>query len=293
MDQLESMAVFVQVAEKKSFATAAAALDLSATMVANHVRALEARLGTRLIERTTRRHMLTDVGAAYLERCRDILASVEAADGVAEAVRTQPTGVLRVTAPVTYGAHRLIPVIADYCQRFPEVHVELDLNDRVVDLEEEGFHIGLRSGRIRNERLVSLPLRQSTMMAAANPAYLERHGVPQHPADLRAHNCLAFAIWGRNHIWSFTRSGETVAVPVNGRLTVNSGQALLQAALACLGVIVQADVLLEQAFARGTLVRLLPEWELPTRPICLVYSPRTPRNAKLNSFVEFVAAQLA
>ena len=292
MDQLSSMAVFVRVAEAKSFAAAAAALDLSATMVANHVRALEDRLGARLIERTTRRQTLTDIGLAYLERCREILASVKAADGVADAVRTQPSGELRVTAPVTYGTYRLVPAIAAYTRRFPKVRVELDLNDRAVDLEEEGFHVGIRSSRVSSERLVSLPLSASTMMAAASPGYLEQQGIPQHPADLRAHNCLVFTAWGAAAAWRFTRNGDTVTVPLRGCLTVNNGQALLQAATAGMGVIVQADVLLERAFKQGRLVRLLPEWELPTRPTQLVYPRRAPPTAKRRTFVEFVSARL-
>jgi len=292
MDRLSSMAVFVRVADAKSFAAAAETLGLSPTMVANHVRALEAHLGARLIERTTRRQALTDIGVAYLERCREVLASVEAADGVAEAARTRPEGVLRVTTSVSYGAHRLVPVIADYCRAFPAVHVELDLNDRIVDLEEEGFHAGIRSGRTPDERLNALPLKPSTMWAAASPAYLERRGAPHHPAELVDHACLAFTVWGAGHAWRFMRDGETVAVPIAGPFTVNSGQALLQAALTGLGVIVQADVLLEAAIESGALVRILPDWELPTRPIRLVYRRRPPPSAKLRSFVAFIGERL-
>lgn len=292
MDRFASMSVFVRVAEAKSFAAAAATLKLSPTMVANHVRSLEAHLGARLIERTTRRHTLTDIGAAYLERCKDVLASLEAAEGVAEAARTCPEGVLRITAPVSYGAHRLAPLISDYCRAFPQVRVDLGLNDRVVDLEEEGFHVGIRSGRILGERLVTVPLRHSVMRAAASPAYLHEYGTPLHPDDLASHNRLAFAAWGANHAWRFTRDDKTIAVPVRGGFTANNGQALLHAALGGMGVIVQADVLLDAPIASGALVRLLPDWELPTRPIHLIYARRTQPSAKLRSFVAFVAANI-
>ena len=292
MDRLTSMTVFVRVAEAKSFAAAAATLDLSPTMVANHVRALEAHLGARLIERTTRRQTLTDIGAAYLERCREVLASVEAADGVAEAAQTRPEGVLRVTASVSYGAHRLVPVIADYCRAFPAVHVELDLNDRVVNLEEEGFHAGIRSGRTISKRLNAVALKPSTMWAAASPAYLEKRGKPRHPSELAEHDCLAFTVWGPGHAWRFTRDGKTVTIPIAGPLTVNSGQALLQAALAGLGIIVQPDVLLETAIESGALIRILPRWELPTRPIQLICPRRAPPSAKLRSFLAFVGGRL-
>lgn len=183
-------------------------------------------------------------------------------------------------------------VIADYCRAFPAVQIELDLNDRVVNLEDEGFHVGIRSGPMPEGRLDVVMLRSSAMWAAASPAYLARLGTPRCPADLADHACLAFTVWGANHSWRFTRRGETQAVPVEGPLTVNNGQGLLQAALAGLGVIVQADVLLEAPVAAGVLVRLLPDWELPTRPLHLVTSRRAPPSAKLRSFVDFVCARL-
>ena len=290
MDRLASMSVFVRVAEVGSFA--AAATDMSATMVAKHIRALEGHLGARLIERTTRRQSLTDIGHAYLERCRDVLSSLEAADGVAEAVRRTPEGTLRVTAPVSYGAHRLVPAIADYCRAFPRVHIDLDLNDRVVDIEEEGFHVGIRSGRDVDGRLVAVPLRPSLMWAAASPGYIARCGRPEAPADLTTHTCLAFSVWGPDHRWRFTRGGETAAVPVTGPVTANSGQALLQAALCDLGVIVQADLLLHQAITDGALVRLFPDWDLPGRPVHLVHARRRAPSAKVRSFVDFAVGRL-
>ncbi len=292
MDRLTSMAVFVRVAEAKSFAAAAETLDLSPTMVANHIRALESHLGARLIERTTRRQALTDIGVAYLERCREVLTIVEAADGIAEATRTQPEGLLRVTASVTYGAHRLTPVIADYCRAWPAVQVELDLNDRIVDLEEEGFHAGIRSGVVHGARLTATMLKPSEMWVAASPGYLEQHGVPCRPSDLANHACLAFMVWGPNPSWRFTRDGEAQTVPIQGPLIINNGQGLLQAALAGLGVIVQADALLEAPIKAGGLIRLMTDWDLPKRPLHLVTPRRAPSSAKLRSFIDFVRNRL-
>lgn len=292
MDRLTSMTVFVRVTEARSFAKAAAGLGMSPTMVAKHIRALEMHLGARLIERTTRTQSLTDIGHAYLERCRDVLTSLDAADTVVEEARTSPEGTLRVTAPVTYGAHRLIPVIAEYCRVFSGVDIDLELNDRVVDLEEEGFHVGIRSGSGIDGRLVAAPLAPSAMWAAASPDYLERNGRPVHPAELRDHACLSFSVWGPDHRWRFTRLGETESVPVRGQITVNSGQALLQAALAGMGVIVQADLLLHPSIASGALVRLFSDWALPSRPMHLVYARRRVRSAKLRTFVDFVSRRL-
>lgn len=294
MDTLTSMAVFIEVVEKKSFAAAATSFSMSTTMVANHVRALEARVGARLLERTTRRHWLTDAGAAYLERCREVLASAEAADRVVDELHDAPRGILRVTAPVSYGAHRLAPVVAAYMQRHPEVQVELHLHDRVVDLADEGFDAAIRSGPVEHSaaELVARPLLPSRLLVAAAPAYLRRHGTPGKPEDLAKHNCLGFMAWSKPYEWRFSRNGATVRVKVGGSFVSNNGQALLAAALEGAGIIAQADVLLDEAVANGSLVRLLPQWELPERAIHLLRRPNARPSAKLRSFIDFVAARL-
>ncbi|KAF0811816.1 HTH-type transcriptional regulator DmlR [Andreprevotia sp. IGB-42] len=292
MDKLTSMAVFVQVVEKGSFAAAAEGFGLSTTMVANHVRALEQQLGARLLERTTRRHKLTEVGSVYLERCREVLAAAAAAERVAETLKMAPQGTLRVTAPVSYGAHRLVPVIAGYMAAYPQVRVELTLNDRVVDLLEEGFEVAIRSGVLDNTNLIARPLQQSRMLAVASPDYLQRHGTPGHPDELVSHACLGFMPWGRSHTWRFSLDGQTVHVPVQGGFLANNGQALRTAALCGMGIVVQADVLLDDAIASGQLVQLLPEWALPLRDIHIVRTRDLQPTPKLRSFVDFVVEQL-
>lgn len=293
MDKLRAMEVFVATVDAGSFAAAAEVLDLSAVMVGKHIRTLETQLGARLLERTTRRHALTEIGTAYLERCRDVLASVHTADRVAESLRSMPQGVLRVTAPVAYGAHKLTPVIGDYIAAYPLVQVDLNLSDRVVDLVEEGFDCGIRSGAAVDERLIARPLALARMFAVASPAWVARHGQPKHPSDLEAFPLLSHAAWGPTHAWRFTRDSRTVRVPVRGPLTTNNSEALLAAAMAGVGVIVQADALLELAIASGRVVQLLSEWELPTRPIYIVRMPEARPSAKVRTFFDFVAARLS
>ena len=293
MDRFTSMAVFVRVAEKGSFAAAAAEFGLSATMVANHVRSLEDALAARLLDRTTRRHALTEIGAAYLERCRDVLASVQAADHVAEALRAVPQGLLRVSAPVSWGTHRLVPVLGDYLARHLGVRVDLSLNDRVVDLAEEGFDCAFRSGDLAGDTpLVARPLRRARMRVAASPAYLERQGIPRTPQELAGHALLGFSPWGAVPVLRFQRAHERVHVPVRGPLAINNGQALLAAALAGIGVAVQADALLDPAIARGELVELLADWSLPSRALHVLRLPEARPSAKLRSFVDFVVERL-
>lgn len=292
MDKLRAMQVFVTVVDTGSFAAAAQALELSAVMVGKHIQALERQLGARLLDRTTRRQHLTEFGSAYVERCRDVLASVRAADGVADALRATPEGLLRVTAPVTYGAYRVAPIVAAYLAAHAGVRVDLHLNDRVVDLVQEGFDCGIRSGPLADDSLIARPLSLARMLAVASPSWVTRHGLPRHPSELEGLPLLGFAVWGRDHHWRFRRGDEWVQVPVRGPLTANNGQALLNAAVAGLGVAVQTDALLLPALEAGQLVQLLPDWELPTRPIHIVRPPQARPSAKVRTFVDYVVQQL-
>lgn len=291
-DKLRSMQVFVAAATAVSLAAAGRQLGMSAVMVGKHVRALEQQLGARLLERTTRNLTLTEIGASYLERCRDVLASVEAADQVAETLRAVPQGSLRITAPVAYGAQRLAPVVSAYTAAFPLVRIELLLNDRVVDMAEEGIDIAIRSGKLADTGLIARPLARSRMLAAASPDYLARHGTPRHPADLERHNCLAFDTWGPDHRWRFSQGDTTVAVHARGNFVSNHGHALLAAGLAGMGIVMQNDALLAAHLGSGALVQLLPAWELPSRAVHIVRRPEPRPSAKVRSFVDFALARL-
>ncbi|HJV01696.1 MAG TPA: LysR substrate-binding domain-containing protein [Burkholderiaceae bacterium] len=291
-DKLRSMQVFVVAATANSLAAAGRQLDMSAVMVGKHVSALERQLGARLLERTTRKLTLTEIGASYLERCRDVLASVEAADQVAETLRAVPQGSLRVTAPVAYGAQRLVPVIHAYTTTYPLVHVDLVLNDRVVNLAEEGIDVAIRSGKLADTGLIARPLARSRMLAAASPDYLRHHGVPRHPLDLEQHNCLSFDTWGVDHRWRFSQGETMVAVRARGNFISNHGHALLAAGLAGMGVVMQNDALLTEHLLSGALVHLLPDWELPSRAVHIVRRPEPRPSAKVRSFVDFALARL-
>ncbi|MEO5795747.1 MAG: LysR substrate-binding domain-containing protein [Rhodoferax sp.] len=291
-DKLRSMQVFVVAATAESFAAAGQLLDLSAVMVGKHVRALEQQLGARLIERTTRKQSLTEIGSSYLERCREVLASVEAADQVAESLRSAPQGSLHISAPVAFGVYCLTPLISAYVAAFPAVQIQLSLNDRVVDMAEEGIDVALRSGTVTDTALVARALRPIEIWAAASPAYLERRGVPRNAADLLQHECLALASWGNKPQWRFSRGSALVNVPVKGAFISNNGQALLAAAIGGMGVAVQAEYLLRSAVDTGQLVRLLPDWQLPLRAMHIVRRAERQPSAKLRSFIDFTLARL-
>ena len=190
MDKIDSMRVFVRVADLGSFAAAAKALDMSPTMAAKHVQEIEARLGARLIHRTTRRQSLTEVGRVYLERSKGLLADFDATEASATEQQAEPRGLLRVTAPVVLGTHGLAPLLGEFMALCPQVSVELALHDRVVDLVDEGFDVALRSGPLPDSGFVARPLAPLRMLLCASPAYLREHGTPRLPAELAKHECL-------------------------------------------------------------------------------------------------------
>jgi DNA-binding transcriptional LysR family regulator len=290
MDLLESMRVYVAAVDKGSLSAAATACGISSTMAGNHLRALETRLGARLLNRTTRRQHLTAFGEDYYVRCKEILRLVSETDAQAENLQMAPTGTLRITAPVSFGTGALMPALAVYLERHPEVSVDLTLSDRVMDLMEEGFEAAIRVGQLPDSALVARPLSPYRLMICASPEYLARRGTPSAPKDLARHECLSFsptalAPWRlKNH------DGES-RIAVSGRLMVNNGEALRVAALNGMGIVLQPAILLEADVKAGRLVQLFPSYELPSRPMSVVFLPDRYRSSKLRSFVDFMVEQ--
>lgn len=288
MDRLQSMGIFVQVVELGSFAAAAKAANLSATMIAKHVSALEKRLGSRLLYRTTRRHGLSEVGKLYYDRCKSLLADVEAAESSVSLLQGAPRGTLRITAPVSFGTRRLAPALAEFLRLYPDVTVDLSLSDRVVDLVEEGTEVAIRIGHLADSRLVARPLPSYRSLLCAAPVYLRRCGTPKSPPDLASHACLGFSYSQSRGRWRLIHGREERVIHYTPRLVANNGEALRQAALAGAGVVMQPEVLLADDVKAGKLVRLLPIWTLPERPMHLVHAKDRQMTPKLQRFIEFV-----
>lgn len=288
MDLLDSMKVYVLAVEKGSLSAAAAACDISATMAGNHVRALEQRLGMQLLHRTTRRQSLTAFGEDYYARCKEILRLVAETEAQAQNMQLAPAGKLRVSAPVTFGTEGLVPALPAYLARYPDVSVELDLSDRVVDLMEEGFEAAVRIGQLPADApLVARPLGRYRFMICASPDYLARRGTPARPDDLAGHDCLSFSP-SLLAAWRLQRGDEDLRIPVAGRVQVSQGQGLRMAALHGIGIVLQPAILLEAEVRAGRLVQLFPDYELPSRPMHLVYLPDRYRSTKLRSFVDYL-----
>jgi DNA-binding transcriptional LysR family regulator len=293
MDRLSSMHAFVMAAELGSYARAAERLNMSAQMVAKHVAALVQRLGARLLNRTTRRQSLTELGHAYYERCKHILTEAEAADSLAQIMNDTPRGKLRVTAPVTFGSYSLMPLITAFLRDNPDVEVDLHLTDRFVDLVEEGYEAAFRIGPLATTGLTARPLAPYRLVVCAAPAYLAVRGTPQCPADLAQHECLGYAFWSRpaDREWVFHQGATPYTVQVASRLQINESRALMSAALDGFGIVLGAEDFLRPALARGELVRVLSAFEAPSRPMHLVYTANRQRTAKLRRFVEAVLAR--
>ncbi|WP_420971105.1 LysR family transcriptional regulator [Bradyrhizobium sp. B120] len=294
MDRLASMAAFVKAAEVGSFAAAASALRMSPQMIAKHVTWLETRLGTRLLNRTTRRQSLTDIGKAYYDRCKLVLADADWADSLADEARGAPRGRLRVNAPLSFGAQSLTPVIARYLRQYPRVEVDLVLSDRFVDLVEEEFEAVFRIGPLADSSFMARELAPFRLVTCASPDYLRERGVPATPFDLDAHECLAYASTSGPiaNTWRFVRDEETYTVEVKHRLLVNDAKALLVAALNGFGIAFIAEDLAREGLRSGHLTKVLPDYEPPSRPIHVIYHPDRQQTPKLKSFISAVVSEL-
>ncbi|WP_295472887.1 LysR family transcriptional regulator [uncultured Pseudomonas sp.] len=298
MDLFQAMSVFVKVVESGSMTAAARECAISTTMVGNHLRALEQRLGVGLLKRTTRRQRLTEFGEAYYQRCTEVLGLVADSEQLAEQTVGEPIGTLRITAPLTFGSERLAPALHGFHQRYPRIRLDVMLSNQRTDLLESGFDAGIRMGTLPSStRLVARPLQDYTLTICAAPAYLARHGTPQVPEALSQHACLAFAYpagddWSTvERKWRLHGMDGEIEVPVSGPLTLNNTAALYQAARSGMGIVMLPDALVEEDLARGRLIALLPEYGLPSRPMHLIYPQDRYRLPKLRAFVDYVLEQ--
>jgi len=295
LDRVTGLEVFVTVAASGSLSAAARALNMSQTMATKHVAALEQHLGVKLFHRSTRRLSLTEAGRNYRESVGRILADIEAADDAVSADRFEPRGTLRINAPVSFGARQIAPLLDELTRRHPHLTVELGLNDRLVDLAEEGWDLAVRIGTLESSALMARKLAPCRTVVTASPAYLKTHGMPKRAADLSAHNCLGYTLSrtaGADR-WPFGAKGETLVV-VSGNMRSNNGDALRAAAVAGQGIIYQPTFIVADDLRAGTLVAL--ELDKPTYEFAGIYAVYLPdRNppAKLRAFIEFLAQRFA
>ncbi len=292
MDLYRSMQVFVEIVQSGSMSAAAPKLGMSSAMVGQYCASLEKRLGTRLLNRTTRRQNLTSFGLSYFDQCKDILNRVELSELEAEALQNEALGKLRVTAPLTFGVSMLMPALKYYRQIAPKVELDIVLTDRNVDLIEECFDIAFRIGDLPDSRLIARKLMPYTMSICAAPSYLAVQGVPNHPSDLLNHEVVSFASVS-GVAWTLSKGEEQVDVLPSSKIVVNSGHALLASARAGLGIVMQPTILLSDDISEGNLVPLLCDWELGERHVSLLYYRDQHMTQRMRSFISFAVKKLS
>lgn len=288
MDVLTEFVTFARVIEEGGFTKAAARLAMSKSAVSKHVARLEDHLGARLLERTTRRVRPTEAGARLYERCQRILLELEAAELEAGALQTTPSGLLRVSVGVSLGQDRLAPALPALLERCPDLRVEMVLNDRFVDLVEEGYDVALRIGRLVDSSLIARRLMSVPLVTAAAPAYLLRYGRPAAPGDLSGHACLGYSYLDDGDTWTFNTPGGVLRQRFEPRLRANNGDALAATAAAGYGIVQMPQYILADHLRAGRLEQVLEG--TPPRPVDLyvVYPPGRPPAAKVRAFIDHV-----
>jgi DNA-binding transcriptional LysR family regulator len=294
LDTLTSMKVFAAVVDCGSFAAAADRLEISRAMASKYISHLEAHLGTRLLQRTTRRLTLTETGTLYHERCAQILADVTAAEEGAAHLTEAPRGTLRLTVPVSFSLLHMGPLIAQYLKRYPDVRIDVLIVDRAVDLIEEGFDLAVRIGALAESGLVARRLGSDRIVISGSPAYLERHGVPKTPAELSRHNCLTYSYASSGDEWRM-KAGDGVqhTVKVSGSLRASNGEMAKLAALEGVGLIRQPLFLIGGDIRAGRLVQVLADYHSDDLGIYAVYPSRKHLSAKVRAFIELLAETFA
>ena len=289
------MKMYAAVVDGGSFAAAAGKLGVSRAMVSKQVQKLEEHLGTRLLNRTTRRISLTETGREFHERSVQILADVEDAEqGAARLTRTA-RGLLRVTIPLAYAQHRLAAIVGDYALAYPQVKLDIALSDRKLDLVEDGFDLAIRIGALPPSDLVARKIGSERSVVCGTPAYLARHGAPQLPSDLAGRACLGYTLTGAGNEWRLENTGDgaMTTIAVNGPIKADNGDILRLAALRDAGLIFQPRFIVAGDLAAGRLVQVLPQWQSGELGVHAVYPSRKHLSAKVRTFIDYLAERLA
>ena len=293
MDTLSSMRAFLRVVQAGGFSKAAARLDISPAMVTKHVNSLEERLGVRLLNRTTRQVSLTEAGAAYYDHCARIVADFDDVEASIGALTSAPRGTLRITAPVDFGEDVLTPLVTEFMRDQPEVGPEVVLENRMVDLVEERFDVGIRLAlKLPESSLIARPLARTRMVLCAAPGYLEAQGVPRTPADLERHRFLPFIHPLLRNELRLRRDGEARVVSIAPVMRSNSMRVLREACVAGVGILMQTSATAWREVAAGRLVPVLEDWRIVDVGVFAVYPHRRHLAAKVRAFVDFLAERL-
>ncbi|RXZ32431.1 LysR family transcriptional regulator [Oxalobacteraceae bacterium CAVE-383] len=292
MDRLQSMRVFVKVAEQGNFARAAIQLDLSNAAVTRYVADLENHLGVRLLHRSTRKLSLTEIGQEYLKRSRQILAEVEDADAVATSVATNPRGMLKLYSHISFGEFQLPRFLPPYAEAFPDVTLDVTLSDRSVDLVEDGFDVGIyNDAQNFSSGMIARQLGVSHVILCASPDYIRRFGLPRTPQDLSRHTCLSYAFENLRDYWTVIGPEGKLEIEVKSKLVANNSDLLSYCGRSGMGIVLRPSYTLGDDLKSGRLVRILPAYYARTFSVTLAYPSRRLLSATVRSFVDFMTQQ--
>ncbi len=289
MDRWTEIQLFVQVAETGSLSRAAEALELSNAAASRHLSALEERLGARLVERNTRRLYLTDTGREFFSRAKAIVADLKDAESAVNATALKPTGVLRISASLSFAMHHVAPLLREYTQRYPEVQVSVEAANRYLDIIDNNIDVAIRTRESEPDSNITIRrVAETRRLMAASPRYLAQHGVPQSLDDLARHKLLIYTYANNPNELRFTKDGQARVITVKGLLESNDGQVLRAAALDGMGILVQPTYILYDDIVAGRLVPVLDDWDLPRLNINLAYPSRKHLSAKVRTFIDFM-----
>jgi DNA-binding transcriptional LysR family regulator len=293
MDKYQEIKVFTTVAECGSFVAASDALGLSKAAVSRYVSDLERRLRARLMHRTTRKLSLTPEGEIFLARCRVILESIEESEEEISSRGLNASGTLRVTAPVSFGIRHLAPLWSDFLKAYPEVKVDLELSDRVVNLVEEGFDLAIRIGQLNDSTLVCRQLTSTRLVLCASPDYLKRHGTPNHPAELTEHETFSYSLLSTGHTWRFDGPEGRIDVRVSPRMSSNNGDTGVEVCVRGGGIHLWPSFLVEEQLRKGELVEILPAFKASIFGVYAVYPSKKYVSPKVRALVDFLLHKLS
>jgi len=289
MDRLTEMEAFATVVDQGGFTDAARKMGISKSAVSKHVSSLEARLGARLLNRTTRRVSPTEIGLAYYDRALQVLNDAGEADAMVSSMQSDPAGLLRISVATDFGVNHLSPVLSDFLAEFPEITVNMVLNNRYVELISEGFDMAIRIGDLEDSTLRARKLAETTRRMIASPDYLEKYGAPQKIDDLNEHKLLHYSNEANGSVWKVTApSGEKRQIRTAGGLSVNDGQSLLNAAISGLGIAYLPNFLYGPAMRDGLVQDVIPDLPMETQGIYAVYPPGRFTQPKVRAFIDFL-----
>ena len=292
MDKYQEMRVFTAVVDAASFVGAGDALNMSKAAVSRHVSDLEQRLGVRLMQRTTRKLSLTSEGELFLARSREILASIEASEAELSTRSVTASGLLKISVPVSFGIRHLAPLWSEFLANHPQVTLDVQLADRVIDLMDEGFDLAVRIARLPDSSLISRQLASTRLVLCAAPSYLKRRGTPAHPSELAQHDVMGYSLMAMGDQWQFTGPDGPVSAKVRPRMWTNNGDSCVAASLAGAGIQFQPTFLIDQELASGQLVEIMPQFRSVELGIYAVYPSRKFVLPKMRALVEFLSAEL-